>query len=75
MKWNGFSVGRQQLLILLDEGQDRRQGGRRYLAPQFSKNRRNREHPNILRPLEDRASSGRERLQIIELIGLPVTRR
>jgi hypothetical protein len=37
-------------------------GSRRYLVPEFNRNRRNRLHANILRPLEARSSSGRERL-------------
>jgi hypothetical protein len=54
--------GLQPLLILLNEGQDCRLGSRRYLVPEFSRNRRNRRHINILRPIEARTSSGRERL-------------
>ena len=55
--------GLQPLLILLDEGQDGRLGRRRYLVPEFSRNRRNRRPINILRPIEARTSSGRGRLQ------------
>lgn len=46
--------GLQPLLVLLDEGQDRRLGCRRYLVPELNRNRRNRWHINILRPLEAR---------------------
>ena len=44
--------GLQALFVSLDKGQDRRLGGRRYLAPEFSRDRRNRQHTNILRPLK-----------------------
>jgi hypothetical protein len=54
----------QPLLILLDEDQDRRLGSRRYLVPEFDRNRRSRRHINILRPLETRTGSGGERLPI-----------
>jgi hypothetical protein len=54
--------GLQPLLILLDEGQDSRVSGRRNLAPESNRDRRNRRHINILRPPKARASSGRERL-------------
>jgi hypothetical protein len=42
--------GLQPLLVLLDNGQDRRLGHRRDLAPKFNTNRRNRRHITILRP-------------------------
>ena len=54
--------GLHLLLILMNEGQDRRLGCRRYLAPKFNRNRRNRLHTNILRPLYPQTGSGRERL-------------
>ena len=54
--------GLQPLLVLLDEGQDRRLGSRRDLAPEFNGDRRNRRHINILRPPETWTSSARERL-------------
>jgi hypothetical protein len=38
-------------------------GGMRYLVPEFSRNRRNGRHSNILRPLQAWAISGRERLR------------
>jgi len=44
--------GLQPLFVLLDKGQDRRLGGRRYLAPEASRDRRNRQQANILRPLK-----------------------
>jgi hypothetical protein len=50
--------GLQPLFVLLDEGQDGRLGGRRYLVPEFRRNRRNRRHINILRPLRERTSQG-----------------
>jgi hypothetical protein len=55
--------GLQPLLVLLDKGQDRRLGSRRYLVPEFNRNRRNRRHANIFRPLEAR-TTGHERLQV-----------
>src|SRR5262249_51452316 len=55
--------GLQPLLMRLHEGQDRRLGGRRYLAPQFYRDRRNGRHTSILRPLEARTSSAADRLQ------------
>src|SRR5262249_16260087 len=56
--------GLQPLFILLDEGQDRRLGGRRYLAPEFNRDRQNRRHATIVRPLEARTSSGCERVPL-----------
>jgi hypothetical protein len=41
--------GLQPLLVLLDEGQDRRLGGGRYLVPEFSGDRRLRRHAADLR--------------------------
>jgi hypothetical protein len=54
--------GLHSLLILLNETQDRRLDSGRYLVPEFNRDRRNRRHTNILRPLEPQTSSGRERL-------------
>ena len=50
--------GLQPPLILLDVGQDSRLGSRRDLIPKFSRNRRNRRHASILRPLQERTSQG-----------------
>jgi len=54
--------GLQPLLILLNEGHDRRLGGRRHLAPEFSRDRWNWRHTCILRPPEARTSSAGEGL-------------
>lgn len=54
--------GLQPLLMLMDEGQDGRLGGTRYLVPEVSRNRWSSLHIDILRPAVARASSGRERL-------------
>src|SRR5262249_37746713 len=58
--------GLQPLLVLLDEGQDGRLGGRRYLVPEFSGNWRNRRHTNILRPVEARTSPTGDRLPDVQ---------
>ena len=49
-------------MLLLDEGQEGRLGGRRNLIPEMSRDWRHRRHINMLRPVEARTSSGRERL-------------
>ena len=45
-------------LILLNEAQDCRLGSRRYLVPEFNRNRRNRWYTNILRPSQEQTSQG-----------------
>jgi hypothetical protein len=54
--------GLQPLLVVLNEGQDGRLGSKRYLVPEFMRDRRKRRHINILRSLKGRTSSWRERL-------------
>src|SRR5690349_2288237 len=58
--------GVQPLLILLDEGEDRRLGSRWDLVPQLNRDRRNRRHSCILQQLEGRTSSDGERLRRTE---------
>ena len=63
----------QPLLIVLDEGQEGRLGGRRNLVPEISRDWRNGRHINILQPVEARTSSGRERLPLQEIEDLELS--